>query len=77
MNKLIKNNETLIKENSKELSKMANTMEKVSTELTRLNENQVKSSTELSTLNENQVKLKDGQDDLWKEIIEIKRESKS
>lgn len=58
INKLIHNNEKVINENSKELSRVASTMEKVSTELTHLNKNQ--------------MKLKDGQDDLWKEIVKIK-----
>lgn len=60
IDKLISNNEKIIKENSTELAKVASTMEKVSSELTNLNENQ--------------MKLKDGQDDLWKEIVKIKNQ---
>lgn len=58
IDKLISNNEKIIRENSTQLVKVAATMEKVSSELTNLNENQ--------------MKLKDGQDDLWKEIVKIK-----
>ncbi|WP_353856791.1 hypothetical protein [Bacillus sp. Bos-x628] len=52
-------NRQIVDENSETLADISETMERISSELT--------------SLNENQVKLKDGQDDLWKEIILIKR----
>ncbi|MFR7272436.1 hypothetical protein ACLVL5_06030 [Streptococcus pneumoniae] len=51
-------NRQIVDENSETLADISGTMERISSELT--------------SLNENQVKLKDGQDDLWKEIIQIK-----
>lgn len=56
---LVETNRTIVRENSEQLSKISGTMEKISTELT--------------TLNDNQHELKDGQDDLWREVVRLKR----
>lgn len=57
---LLESNRLVVSENSETLASISDTMKEISGELTNLNENQ--------------VKLKDGQDELWKEIIMIKKE---
>ncbi|MDA1509655.1 hypothetical protein ORN01_25040 [Bacillus cereus] len=57
---LLESNRLVVSENSETLANISDTMKEISGELTNLNENQ--------------VKLKDGQDELWKEIIMIKKE---
>ncbi|MDF3555491.1 hypothetical protein LAV92_27885 [Bacillus cereus] len=57
---LLESNRLVVTENSETLANISDTMKEISGELTNLNENQ--------------VKLKDGQDELWKEIIMIKKE---
>ncbi|WP_324658916.1 hypothetical protein [Bacillus cereus] len=57
---LLESNRLVVTENSETLGNIAETMKGISSELTNLNENQ--------------VKLKDGQDELWREIIMIKKE---
>lgn len=57
---LMESNRQIVAENSEQLSNISDTMEKI--------------STELMNINDTQHKLKDGQDELWKEIILIKKE---
>lgn len=57
---LVETNRVIVKENSEQLGKISGTMERI--------------STELIALNENQTQLKDGQDDLWKEVVQLKKE---
>jgi predicted PurR-regulated permease PerM len=57
---LVESNKQIVKENGEQLENIAETMEKISAELTHLNANQ--------------VKLKEGQDELWREIIQLKKE---
>jgi len=57
---LMESNRLIVSENSEQLSNISDTMEKI--------------STELMNINDTQHKLKDGQDELWKEIILIKKE---
>lgn len=60
LDELLDNNRKIVSENSETLADISETMEKISSELT--------------TLNVNQSKLKDGQDDLWREIVQLKKE---
>ena len=55
---LVETNRVIVKENSEQLGKISETMDKI--------------STELITLNENQHELKSGQDDLWREVVRLK-----
>lgn len=57
---LVETNRLIVRENSEQLTKVSNTMERI--------------STELITLNANQAELKNGQDDLWKEVVQLKKE---
>lgn len=56
---LVETNRVIVRENSEQLGKISITMDKI--------------STELITLNANQNELKDGQDDLWKEVVQLKQ----
>lgn len=60
INELLDTNKQVVQENSETLADISATMEKISCELTNLNDNQ--------------VKLKEGQDELWREIIFLKKE---
>lgn len=60
INELLETNKQVVQENSETLADISATMEKISCELTNLNDNQ--------------VKLKEGQDELWREIIFLKKE---
>lgn len=57
---LVETNRVIVKENSEQLGKISDTMDRI--------------SYELINLNANQTELKDGQDDLWKEVVQLKRE---
>lgn len=55
---LVESNRLIVQENSAELGKIAHTMDRI--------------SYELINLNRNQDVLKDGQDDLWREVVQLK-----
>ncbi|MDR7207608.1 hypothetical protein [Priestia megaterium] len=57
---LVETNRLIVAENSEQLGNISSTLEKISTEMT--------------SLSENQKKLNDGQDELWKEIVYLKKE---
>lgn len=57
---LVEANKLIVSENSEQLGNISKTLEKVASEMT--------------TLSENQKRLGEGQDELWREIILIKKE---
>ena len=57
---LVETNRLIVAENSEQLGNISSTLEKISTEMT--------------SLSDNQKKLNEGQDELWKEIVYLKKE---
>lgn len=60
---LMHSNRQIVKDNGEQLGRISVTMEKISNEMT--------------VLSKNQNALKEGQDELWKEVVRLKGENKN